>query len=75
LMRYRDHPTATLAVLLQTEVSAQPKRDQLAKLLSESSTNFSVWIDASPKVRSSVRQFTVTRRDEEGVTRQNKFSH
>jgi len=75
LKRYRESPTASLAVLLQSEVSSQRNRDALSKLLSETSTNFSIWIDASSKGRGSIRHFTVTRRDEEGVTRQNKFLH
>ncbi len=75
LTRYRESPKATLGVLLQTEISSQRNRDQLSTMLSEASTNFSVWIDASAKGSGSQRWFAVMRRDEEGVTRQTRFAH
>lgn len=75
VQRYRESPTATLAVLLQTEVSSEPDRKRLAELMSEASTNFSVWIDASSRGGGSLRSFTATRRDDEGVTRQTRFLH
>ncbi len=75
LKRYRESPTATLSVLLQTEISGQRNRDQLSEMLSETSTNFSLWIDASAKGSGSQRTFAVMRRDDEGVTRQTKFAH
>ncbi len=75
VQRYRESPTATLAVLLQTEVSSEPDRKRLAQLMSEASTNFSIWIDASSRGGGSLRSFTVTRRDDEGVTRQTRFLH
>ncbi len=75
LERYRSSPTSTLGVLLQTEVSGGRNRDELRKVLSETSTNFSLWIDASSQAIGSRRSFTVMRRDEEGVTRQSKFLH
>ncbi len=75
VQRYRESPTATLAVLLQTEVTSEPDRQRLRELMSESSTNFSIWIDASSRGGGSLRSFTVTRRDDEGVTRETKFLH
>jgi hypothetical protein len=75
LKRYRENPIASLSALLQSEVSSQRNRDALANLMSETSTNFSIWIDASSQGRGSIRSFTVMRRDEEGVTRQSKFVH
>ena len=75
VQRYRESPTATLAVLLQTEISSEPDRKRLAQLLSEASTNFSIWIDASARGGGSLRAFTVTRRDDEGVIRQTRFLH
>lgn len=74
LQRYRDNPTATLSVLLQTEVTNPRNREQLQKLLSETSTNFSVWIDAYSRTGRSMRTFAAMRRDDEGVTQQSRFS-
>jgi hypothetical protein len=75
IQRYRESPTATLAVLLQSEVTSEPDRKRLGELMSESSTNFSIWIDASARGGGSLRSFTVMRRDGEGVIRQTKFLH
>ncbi|MGI9474029.1 MAG: hypothetical protein ACR2NZ_20990, partial [Rubripirellula sp.] len=74
LQKYRDNPTATLSVLLQTEVSNPRNRERLQKLLSETSTNFSIWIDASSKTGRSMRTFAAMRRDDEGVTQDCRFS-
>ncbi len=73
--RYRQNPTATLAVLLQTEVSREPDRRRLAELMSESSSNFSIWIDAASIAGSGLRSFAVMRRDDEGVIRTTRFRH
>lgn len=75
VQRFRESPTATLSVLLQTEVSNESNRKRLSELMSETSTNYSLWIDASARGGAGLRSFTVTRRDEEGVTRQIKFFH
>jgi hypothetical protein len=75
LKRYRESKTASLSVLLQTEISGQRNRDKLSRMLSETSINFSVWVDASANGSGSQRTFAVMRRDEEGVTRQTKFAH
>jgi len=74
LQRYRTNPTATLAILLQSEVSNHGQRSQLEVMLSETSTSFSIWIDASSRTGHSFRTFTVMKRDAEGVTQQNRFS-
>ncbi len=73
LTRYRSSPTATLAVLLQSEVASQRERDALARLLSETSSNFSMWLDASTGGRRSLRRFTVQFRDAEGDMRYSRF--
>lgn len=75
LKNYRDNPTSSLEVLLLTEVKKQGQRDELSEMLAEASTNFSLWIDASTKVGRPIRNFIVMRRDEEGVTRLEKFAH
>ena len=75
LKKYRDNPTSNLNVLLLTEVKNQGQRDELSELLTEASTNFSLWIDASTKTGRPIRNFIVMRRDEEGVTRLEKFAH
>ena len=74
LQRYRSNPTATLPILLQSEVSNPRQRSQLEQMLSETSTNFSIWIDAYSRTGTSFRTFTVMKRDTEGVTQQNRFS-
>ena len=74
LQRYRDNPTATLDILLQTEVTNPRNRDQLKELLSETSTNFSIWIDAQSKTGRSIRTFTAMKRDDEGVIQESRFS-
>lgn len=73
LTRYRSSPTTTLAVLLQSEVASQRERDLLARLLSETSSNFSIWLDASTRGGRSLRRFTVQFRDAEGDTRYSRF--
>tara|TARA_R110002049_G_scaffold4601_5_gene32725 strand:+ start:1013402 stop:1014343 length:942 start_codon:yes stop_codon:yes gene_type:complete len=75
LKRYRDNPASDVKVLLVTEVKNEGQRDQLAGLVAEASTNFSLWIDASVKSGRPLRDFIVTRRDEEGVIRIEKFAH
>ncbi len=73
LTRYRQNPTSSIGVLLQTEVSNREHRDALTSLLSEKSNNFSIWIHASAKGAGSLHQFVVMNRDDEGVTRYEKF--
>ena len=75
VQRFRQNPTSTLALLLQTEVSREEDRQRLAELMSETSTNFSIWIDVFSPGGGSLRSFSVMRRDEEGVIRQTKFLH
>lgn len=75
VQRFRQNPTSTLALLLQTEVSNEEDRQRLAELMSETSTNFSIWIDVSSRGGGSLRSFSVMRRDDEGVIRQTKFLH
>ena len=74
LQRYRDNPTATLPILLQSEVSNQQEQRQLQAILSETSTNFSIWIDAQSKTGPSLRTFTVMKRDADGVSQKQRFS-
>jgi len=74
LQRYRDNPTATLPILLQSEVSDPQEQRQLQAMLSETSTNFSIWIDAQSKTGPSLRTFTVMKRDADGVAQKQRFS-
>lgn len=74
LQRYRSNPTATLAILLQSEVSDQQERRQLQSILSETSTNFSIWIDAYSKTGAALRTFTVMKRDADGIAQKQRFS-
>lgn len=75
VQRYRRSPAATLAILLQTEVSDEADRERLTRMMSETSTNFSIWIDASAQGGGTLRSFTAMRRDAEGVIRQTRFLH
>ena len=75
LKKYRENPTSDLNVLLLTEVDSERQREKLSRMVSETSTNFSLWIDASTKSGRPLREFVVGRRDEEGVTRIEKFAH
>lgn len=75
LQRYRDRPESTLGLLLETEVSRQRDRERLSRLLSETSTNFSLWIEATTVGARPRREFTVMRRDAEGATETHRFAH
>lgn len=66
LHRYRNSPAMTLAILLQTEVNRELDRQRLSRRLSETSTSFSLWIDASMNGSRSIGQFTVISRDADG---------
>ena len=74
LERFRKNPTLALGVILQSEITDEDDRADVAKLLSETSNNFSVWIDASATDGSHLRTFAVTRRDDAGVTRHQRFA-
>ena len=74
LQRYRENPTMTLQTALQLEVSEPQQREMLARLFSESSTNFSVWIHASSRSGLDRMTFSVSYRDDEGVTRYTTFA-
>ncbi len=75
LQRYRKNPTSALGVLIETEVNTPANRRRLRGLLSETSTNFSLWIHASAKTGKPYQQFIVMSRDDEGVTRYQKFAY
>ncbi|TWU58094.1 hypothetical protein [Rubripirellula reticaptiva] len=75
LKRFRENPTVTLGVILQTEVSGQDNRDQITALISETSTNYSVWIDASSRSGTRLRTFAATVRDETGITQHTRFAY
>ena len=75
LQRYRQSPTATLQVLMHLEISRDEHRERLSRLVTESSNNFSIWISATSKTGRGLTEFTVARRDDEGITRFSKFAH
>lgn len=75
LKKYRRNPTvADLNTLLETEVSNRSDRRELARLLSETSANFSLWIHASARSGQPLQRFVVMNRDDEGVTRYEQFA-
>ena len=75
VQRYRQNPTLGVNTLLLAEVSNQQNRERLARLLSQSSNNFSLWMQASTSDGHSVRKFIVMNRDDEGVIRYEQFEH
>ena len=74
LKRYRTNPELTLDVLLLAEVTNRRNRDRLKRQMSEASTNYSLWLNASSKTGRDLRQFTAKMRDDEGIAVQSKFS-
>ena len=74
LKRFRANPEMTLEVLLLSEVSNRKNRRALKQQMSETSTNFSMWLNASSETGRDQRQFMVTMRDDEGSVVQSKFS-
>ncbi|TWU58431.1 hypothetical protein Poly51_12090 [Rubripirellula tenax] len=75
LKRLRSSATVTLGVVLQTEISDEGDRRDVARLISETSTNYSLWLDASTPGGNRLRTFAATRRDESGVTRHTRFAY
>ena len=74
LKRFRQNPTIPTEVLILTEVSNRRNQEQLKALLSESSNNFSVWINASTKMGKDYQIFSVTERDPEGEQAHSRFA-
>ncbi len=74
LKRYREDPQTAIAVLIQSETKVEIQQAQLKQLLSESSTYFSMWIDASAQARRSTRRFSVMQRTEDGETVHERFA-
>ncbi|QEG02836.1 hypothetical protein Mal15_69570 [Stieleria maiorica] len=72
--RYRDNPATSLAILLQQEAKTETERLRLRRMLVETSTHFSLWIDASVVARRSLRTFSVTQTDQDGFTKNERFS-
>lgn len=74
LKRYREDSQTAIAVLIQSETKVEIQQAQLKQLLSESSTHFSMWIDASAQARRSTRRFSVMHRTEAGETVHERFA-
>ncbi|WP_182866112.1 hypothetical protein [Stieleria mannarensis] len=72
--RYKDNPKTSLAILLQQEAKTETERMRLGRMLAETSTHFSLWIDASAVARRSLRTFSVTQTDQDGFTQNERFS-
>ena len=71
--RYRENPTGSLEVLIQREANSETDRRRLRKMISETSTHFSLWIDASTTARKSLRSFSVLQQSDEGTTTNERF--
>jgi hypothetical protein len=72
--RYRDNPAVPLEVLLVGEATSESERIRLRRMLGESSSHFSLWLDASTTSRRSLRRFSVMQLTEDGVTINERFS-
>jgi hypothetical protein len=72
--RYRENPTLSLGILVQQEGKTESERLRLRRMFAETSTHFSVWIDASATARRSTRTFSVTRRTEDGIIINERFA-
>lgn len=72
--RYRENVTSSVEILVQQETNSETQRIRLRRMLGESSTHFSLWVDASAAARRSLRTFSVMRLTEEGVTNHERFS-
>lgn len=74
LKRYRQNPTLTKNVLILSEVTSRNDQERLAGLISETSNNFSVWINASTATGRDYRTFSVTERGAEGEVIHSRFA-
>ena len=74
LQRYRGSPNASLSTLLLSEISDPRKQRQLQTIFSETSNNFSIWINAHSRSGPPLRTFTVMKRDADGVVKEQRFS-
>ncbi len=73
LDRYRETPDYDLRVLIEKEVIDPRKRAQLLEILGDSSSSFSLWIEASSE-RFRQQHFAIRRPVAEGITRTVEFS-
>lgn len=71
----RSNPTMDLQSILRREIRDQDDRRDAAGLLAETSTHFSLWIDASTPSGGRLRTFTTVASDEEGLSSSSKFAH
>jgi hypothetical protein len=72
--RYRENPVLSLEILVQQEVKIESDRLRLRRMLAETSTHFSLWIDASATARRSTRTFSVMRRTEDSIMINERFA-
>lgn len=72
--RYRESPTMSLQILVQQEAKTETERLRLRRMLAETSTHFSIWIDASTTARRSTRTFSVMRKTDDGIIINERFA-
>ena len=72
--RYRENPALSLEILVQQEGNTESERLRLRRMLTETSTHFSMWIDASATARRSTRAFSVMRRTEDSSIVNERFA-
>jgi len=72
--RYRESPTMSRGILIQQEANTETQRLRLRRMLGETSTHFSLWIDASAVARRSKRTFSVMRKTDDGIIINERFA-
>ncbi|MCO8121763.1 type II secretion system protein GspK [Stieleria sp. TO1_6] len=72
--RYRDGAPMNAAILIQQEADSETQRSRLRRMLAETSTHFSLWIDASTTGRRSGRTFSVMRLTDDGLVINQRFA-
>ena len=74
ISRYRESEAMSLEILVQREGKTASERDRLRRMLAETSTHFSLWIDASAPARRSMRTFSVMRKTDDGIVINERFA-
>lgn len=68
LDRYHENPTIGVEILVNGQTESKTERERLLKLLGQSSSSFSLWVDAKAEGQPRQRWFAVMLQDEEGTS-------
>jgi len=72
--RLKENPDLSLEILITQEANTERRRMRLRQMLSETSSHFSLWLDASSPTRRSFRTFSVLRRGDDGDVHHERFA-